>query len=124
MDSSASIRPADILTVRECGNSLVETFRQRALKVSCAACRRAAGACTTPHLNRGQRQELSVFPSKYTEAMQPASLYTEGIAAHTHTSPFHLCVAMQGDDTWMQRLEQEQVAGAKGAAGMEPRQAG
>lgn len=56
MDSSASIRPADILTVRECGNSLVETFRQRALK---------------------------------------------------------------GDDTWMQRLEQEQVAGAKGAAGME-----
>ena len=33
MDTSASIRPADILTVRECGNSLVETFRQRALKV-------------------------------------------------------------------------------------------
>ncbi|KAI7842179.1 hypothetical protein COHA_004200 [Chlorella ohadii] len=56
MDSSASIRPVDILTVRQCGNSLVETFRQRALK---------------------------------------------------------------GDDTWMQRLEREQVAGAKGAAGME-----
>lgn len=35
MDSSASIRPADILTVRQCGNSLVETFRQRALKVGC-----------------------------------------------------------------------------------------
>ena len=30
---------------------------------------------------------------------------------------------MQGDDTWMQRLEREQVAGAKGAAGMERRQA-
>ncbi len=28
---------------------------------------------------------------------------------------------MQGDDTWLQRLEREQVAGAKEAAGMERR---
>jgi hypothetical protein len=28
---------------------------------------------------------------------------------------------LQGDDTWMQRLEQEQVAGAKGVAGMDRR---
>jgi hypothetical protein len=33
LDPKGSIRPADILTVRECGNSLVETFRQRAMKV-------------------------------------------------------------------------------------------
>ncbi|KAI3438880.1 hypothetical protein D9Q98_001295 [Chlorella vulgaris] len=56
MDPSGSIKPTDILTVRECGNSIVDTFRLRAIK---------------------------------------------------------------GDSTWMQRLEQEQVAGAKGAAGME-----
>ncbi|EFN57831.1 hypothetical protein CHLNCDRAFT_143259 [Chlorella variabilis] len=56
MDTAGSIKPADVLTVRECGNSLVETFRQRAVK---------------------------------------------------------------GDSTWMQRLEEEQVAGAKGVAGME-----
>ena len=30
-------------------------------------------------------------------------------------------LALQGDDTWMQRLEQEQVAGAKGVAGMDRR---
>ena len=31
------------------------------------------------------------------------------------------CLPLQGDDTWMQRLEQEQVAGAKGVAGMDRR---
>lgn len=56
MDPKGRLEPADVLAVRECGNSLVETFRQRAMK---------------------------------------------------------------GDDTWLQRLEREQVAGAKGAAGME-----
>ncbi|KAL4430133.1 hypothetical protein ABPG77_004915 [Micractinium sp. CCAP 211/92] len=56
MDPKGRINPEDILAVRECGNSLVETFRQRAIK---------------------------------------------------------------GDDTWLQRLEREQVAGAKEAAGME-----
>lgn len=35
----------------------------------------------------------------------------------------HSVSLWQGDDTWMQRLEREQVAGAKGAAGMERRQA-
>lgn len=56
MDPKGRISPQDVLTVRECGTSLVETFRQRAIK---------------------------------------------------------------GDDTWLQRLEREQVAGAKEAAGME-----
>ncbi|KAL4434176.1 hypothetical protein ABPG75_000617 [Micractinium tetrahymenae] len=56
MDPTGRINPEDVLAVRECGTSLVETFRQRAIK---------------------------------------------------------------GDDTWLQRLEREQVAGAKEAAGME-----
>jgi hypothetical protein len=33
MDAKGSIKPADVLTVRECGNQLVESFRQRAIKV-------------------------------------------------------------------------------------------
>jgi hypothetical protein len=32
MDPSGSIKPTDILTVRECGNSIVDTFRLRAIK--------------------------------------------------------------------------------------------
>lgn len=32
-----------------------------------------------------------------------------------------LAEVVQGDDTWLQRLEREQVAGAKEAAGMERR---
>lgn len=56
MSDTGSIAPTDVLTVRDCGTRLVESFRQRALA---------------------------------------------------------------GDATWMQRLEQEQAAGAKGAAGME-----
>lgn len=39
------------------------------------------------------------------------------------TRTAHRCPLLQGDDMWMQRLEREQVAGAKGAAGMERRQA-
>ena len=34
MDPKGSIKPTDVLTVRECGNQLVESFRQLAIKVN------------------------------------------------------------------------------------------
>lgn len=102
MDPQGEIRPRDVLTVRECGSTLVERFRMQAIKVGWLP-RPAAGRASAPAAGTGCPR---------------CSRCCQHISLPPPTSP-HL----QGDATWIQRLEQEQVAGAKGAAGMERRRA-
>lgn len=50
-------------------------------------------------------------------ALQPCLAGWHRLTMHTP----RCSIGVQGDSTWMQRLEEEQVAGAKGVAGMERR---
>ena len=124
----APIHPMDLLTVRSCGQRVVETYRKKALEVGLQggllSCILAVLSCwaglTSPRGTIVTRNNHGLMPAARPTGACGCSCLVGQQLSLQYSAGTQLMAKVQEGDNAFRDLEYQALAQAKGAAGLEP----